>query len=110
MRDVEHDVKIDVLIAGDYPGDGKPKPISFPHPADVQAFDSEGIPFLPLTTLLEMKIASGMTAPHRPRDLDDTIQLIRVNRLPVEYADELDPYVRAKFVELWNLAQVEEDY
>ena len=46
-----------------------------------------------------------MTAPHRPRDLDDAIQLIRVNALPIAYAEQLDPYVRAKFEELWRAAQ-----
>ena len=30
LRDTEHGVSIDVLIAGDYPGDGKPKPVAFP--------------------------------------------------------------------------------
>src|SRR5262249_3543621 len=27
MRDTEHGVAIDVLVAGEYPGDGKPKPV-----------------------------------------------------------------------------------
>lgn len=27
LRDTEHNVVIDVLLAGDYPGDGKPKPV-----------------------------------------------------------------------------------
>ena len=33
MRDTEHRVDIDVLVAGEYPGDGKPKPVVFPDPA-----------------------------------------------------------------------------
>jgi hypothetical protein len=63
-----------------------------------------------LKALLELKIASGMTAAHRPRDLDDAIQLIRVNSLPREYADQLHPFVRDKFFELWQSAQISEDY
>jgi hypothetical protein len=39
LRDTEHNVKIDVLLTGDYPGDGKPKPVRFPDPATV-AIDS----------------------------------------------------------------------
>jgi hypothetical protein len=60
--------------------------------------------------LLELKLASGMTAPHRTRDLDDVIQLIRANKLPVDHADKLHRYVRDKYRELWAAAQVEEDY
>jgi len=110
LRDTEHNVKIDVILTGEYPGDGKPKPIAFPDPAQGSAPNEEGIAILTLPVLLELKIASGMTAPHRPRDLDDTIQLIRNNRLPRDYAESLHPFVRAKFEELWQAAQVEEDY
>ena len=69
-----------------------------------------GYPVLRLPLLLELKLASGMTAPHRPRDLDDVIQVIRANRLPIDYAEKLNPYVREKFAELWRAAQIEEDF
>src|SRR5205823_4612171 len=35
LRDAETGVKIEFLVTGEYPGDGKPKPVSFPDPADV---------------------------------------------------------------------------
>lgn len=35
LRDTENNVTIDVVVAGDYPGDGKPKPVRFPDPAAV---------------------------------------------------------------------------
>src|SRR5262245_7853507 len=35
LRDAETGVRIEFLVAGTYPGDGQPKPISFPEPADV---------------------------------------------------------------------------
>ncbi len=108
LRDAEHDVKIDVLLAGDYPGDGKPKPVQFPDPASV-ALDLGGTKTITLPRLIELKLASGMTAPDRPRDLDDVIQLIRANTLPREFSDELDPWVRAKFFELWGYAQLPTD-
>ncbi|MEI8370192.1 MAG: hypothetical protein WCJ31_17305, partial [Planctomycetia bacterium] len=63
-----------------------------------------------LASLLELKIASGMTAAHRLQDLADAIQLIRVNSLPRSYSGQLDLFVRAKFDELWQAAQVSEDY
>jgi hypothetical protein len=110
FKDSLNGVKVDVLIVGDFPGDGKPKPVSFPNPESVREVRGEGLPFLNLKSLLELKIASGMTAAHRPRDLDDAIQLIRINALPQDYAAELNPFVREKFIELWHSAQISEDY
>ena len=105
LRDTENNVKIDVLLTGDYPGDGKPKPVRFPDPTTV-ATDLGGTATITLPKLIELKVASGMTAPDRPRDLDDVIQLIRANDLPREFGDSLDPWVRAKFDELWGYAQI----
>ena len=34
LRDTEHGVRIEFLIAGEFPGDGKPKPVAFPDPAE----------------------------------------------------------------------------
>lgn len=110
FKDTLNGVKVDVLIVGDYPGDGKPKPISFPPPESVREVRDDSLPFLSLKSLLELKIASGMTAPHRLQDLADAIQLIRVNALPEKYADQLNPFVHEKFVELWQSAQISEDY
>ncbi|MFN0052957.1 MAG: hypothetical protein ACKV0T_12285 [Planctomycetales bacterium] len=110
FKDTENGVKVDVLIVGDYPGDGQAKPISFPAPETVREISDQGVPYLNLNALLELKIASGMTAAHRPRDLDDVIQLIRINALPQDHADQLNPFVREKFIELWQSAQVSEDY
>lgn len=105
LRDAEHNVKIDVLLTGEYPGDGKPKPVRFPDPANV-AIDLGGTATLALEPLIELKLASGMTARDRPRDLDDVIQLIRANTLPSSFAESLDPWVRNKFSELWGYAQI----
>ncbi len=110
VRDAVHNVNIDVLLTGDYPGDGRPKPVAFPDPAAARQLDDEGRPILPLPVLLTLKLASGMTAAHRPRDLDDVIQLIRKNGLERGYADRLDPYVRSKFLEMWDAAQVRDEY
>lgn len=110
FKDTLNSVKVDVLIVGDYPGDGKVKPVSFPAPELVLEIHDEGLPFLNLPSLLELKIASGMTAAHRPRDLDDAIQLIRVNGLSRDYSNRLNPFVRERFVELWQAAQISEDY
>jgi len=99
LRDAEHNVPIDVLLTGGFPGDGKPKAVVFPDPERAAA-DAGTTRILALRELIELKVASGMTAPDRPRDLDDVIQLIRANKLPREYSDRLSPYVREKFEEL----------
>ena len=56
-----------------------------------------------------MKLASGMTAPHRLQDLADVLRLVSVAHLPRELAQGLDPYVRDKYLELWGNAQHPED-
>ncbi len=76
VRDVENNVNIDVLLAGDFPGDGKPKPIVFPYPA-VAAVKGRRLALLPQERLIELKLASGMSAPHRIKDLADIVELVR---------------------------------
>lgn len=104
LRDTEHGVDIDVILTGGFPGDGKPKAVAFPDPAVVSERGERGA-FLPLAKLVELKLASGMTAPHRLKDLADVLELVRVVHLPRSFADELDASVREKFVELWDAAQ-----
>jgi hypothetical protein len=109
LLDTEYDVHVDVLSAGRYPGDGKPKPIAFPDPATT-AIRGAGFALLPLPRFIELKLASGMSAPHRLHDLADVLDLVRSVRLPAELADELHPFVRDKFKELWNAAQGVDPY
>ncbi len=99
LRDTEAGVDIDVIVAGEYPGDGKPKPVAFPDPAAV-AVRGRRVALLPLARLIELKLASGLSAPHRLRDLADVLELIRALALPRETADSLDASVREKFEEL----------
>jgi hypothetical protein len=108
VRDTVNGVKVDFLIAGDFPGDGKPKPVSFPDPATA-AVDAGRFKVVALPQLIELKLASGMTAPHRLQDLADVLRLIESDKLPRELADSLNPYVGAKYLELWQSAQHPED-
>jgi hypothetical protein len=112
LRDTENGVAIDVLLAGDFPGDGKPKPVAFPDPASASQL-IEGVRYLVLGKLIELKLASGMSAPHRMKDLADVLELIRAAKLPRELGRELHESVRGKFDELWLAAAsapAEEDY
>jgi hypothetical protein len=104
MRDTVAGVNVDVILTGEYPGDGKPKPVRFPDPG-VAAVRAGKVALLPLDRLIELKLASGMTAPHRLRDLADVLELIRLQGLPEDYGQRLDAYVRGKFAELWQAAQ-----
>jgi hypothetical protein len=104
LRDPEHGVDIDVVLAGSYPGDGRPKPVAFPDPATSSERGAR-VALLPLATLVELKLASGMTAPHRLKDLADVLEVIRTLALSREFAATLNPYVRQKYLELWEAAQ-----
>jgi hypothetical protein len=107
LRDTEHGVTIDVLLTGDYPGDGKAKPVRFPDPAQVAIRTDHGA-FLPLAGLIELKLAAGISTPHRLKDLADVLELVRAAHLDLALGDQLDPSVRAKFAELWHAAQTED--
>jgi hypothetical protein len=102
LRDAEHGVRIEFLVAGDYPGDGKPKPVAFPDPAAVATVVDE-VHLLNLTSLIELKLASGLTNPLRLKDIADVQELIRILKLPEDFADRLNPFVRDKYRELWTL-------
>ncbi len=104
LRDTNYGVRIEFLITGDYPGDGKPKPVAFPDPREV-SFEADGISFVTLPKLVELKLASGMTSPGRLKDLADVQELIKVLDLPVDFGEQLDPYLRTKFNELWTDAR-----
>jgi hypothetical protein len=97
-------VDVHVVLAGEYPGDGKPKAVAFPDPAEA-AVRGRRIALLPLDKLIELKLASGMSAPHRLKDVADVLELIRILSLPRERALSLDASVRAKYDELWQAAQ-----
>jgi hypothetical protein len=104
LRDTQLGVRIEFLTTGDYPGDGKPKPVSFPEPLSV-SIEADGINYINLPKLVELKLASGISNPGRLRDLSDVLELIKTLNLPIDFADQLDPYVRGKFQELWRVAE-----
>jgi hypothetical protein len=110
IRDTAHNVRIDFLLSGDFPGDGKPKPVAVPEPR-AASITGEKYRVLTLPALIELKLASGMTAPHRMQDLTDVMRLIHTAQIPRGFAEQLNPYVRDKFNELWQLAQhTDDDY
>ncbi len=95
LRDVESKVAIDVILTGDYPGDGKPKPVRFPDPAEV-AVRGARVALLPVERLVELKLASGMTSVHRAKDIADVVELIKHAPLTREIGDAIDPSASAR--------------
>lgn len=72
----------------------------------IGALAIDGINFPTLEKLIELKLASGMTAPDRLKDLADVQELIKIRGLSADYAAQLDPYVRTKFLELVNTVEI----
>ena len=99
LRSTRDGISIDVMTTGEYPGDGKPKPVSIPDPSTAST-EIDGIRIVTFEKLIELKLASGMTAPDRLKDLADVQELIKIRGLQPEFAEQLDPYVRGRFLEL----------
>jgi hypothetical protein len=104
FRDTQTGVKIEVMTTGDYPGDGRPKPVVFPDPAAAR-IEQDALWVLTLEKLVELKLASGLSAPHRLKDLADVQELIQILKLPLGFAEKLDESVRAEYQRLWEAAQ-----
>ena len=99
LRATTDNVSIEVMTTGEYPGDGKPKPVAMPAPKEAST-EIDGVRFVTLERLIELKLASGISAPDRLKDLADVQELIKIRRLGADFAARLDPYVRAKYLEL----------
>ncbi|HYH86880.1 MAG TPA: hypothetical protein VEX60_15615 [Pyrinomonadaceae bacterium] len=104
LRATHGGTPVEVIVAGDYPGDGKPKPVSFPEPATA-SIEIDGVRVVTLGKLIELKLASGMTAPDRLKDLADVQELIKTRDLAADFAEELNPYVREQYMRLWTAVE-----
>jgi len=99
LRSTRDGTPIELIAAGEFPGDGKPKPVRFPDPSEASV-EIDGVKFPTLEKLIELKLASGMTAPDRLKDLADVQELIKIRGLTKAFAEKLSPYVREKYLEL----------
>jgi hypothetical protein len=104
LRDTDTGVRIEFLIAGEFPGDGLPKPVAFPDPSTISV-EIGGMICAALPTLIELKLASGMTGIGRLKDLADVQELIKRLDLPRAFGNQLNPFVQPKFDELWTSTQ-----
>jgi hypothetical protein len=102
LRDTTTGVKIDFLITGGFPGDGRPGPVSFPDPETVSENHS-GKSYASLPTIITLKLASGITGGiNRAKDFTDVIELIKSLQLSRDFVTKLHPYVQSKYLEMWD--------
>ncbi len=94
----------DLLVAGLFPGSGKPGPIAFPDPASVAVIIQER-KVLNLRTLIELKLAAG-----RHKDFGDVVELIRLNNLDESFTNGLSPSVREDYIECLEEMRREQEY
>jgi hypothetical protein len=99
FRTTEENIPVEIITAGEFPGDGLPKPVVFPEPGEVSV-SIDGVKTVSLEKLIELKLTSGISAPDRLKDLADVQEMIKLKSLDDAYAEKLDPYVRDKFLEL----------
>jgi hypothetical protein len=103
FRDAETNVKVEIITAGEFPGDGLPKPVSFPEP-EGQTVEEDDVLVIKLEKLIELKLASGLSATHRMRDLADVQDLIMALNLPLDLKEKLDESVRPEYQRIWEAA------
>ena len=105
LKDTTTGVKVEFITEGEYPGDGKPKPVRFPDPRSASV-ERDGFSVISLEKLVELKLASGLTAEHRRlNDLGDVQRLITALKLTRDFGDQLDASVRNEYYRLWDVAQ-----
>lgn len=107
FRDTDTQVKIEIILAGGFPGDGKPKPVSFPDPSEAVVL--KNIRVVPFARLIELKLASGMSAAHRLSDLGDVQKVIHEMNLPLDFGAKLDESVRGEYERLWHTVNDADD-
>ncbi len=104
FTDRANGVKLDVLVAGHYPGSGKPGPVAFPAPGDVSEV-IEGKRVVNLPTLIQLKLAA-----RRHQDFADVVNLIGIHNLDEEYLDKLHPSLHRDFIECLEEKRREDEY
>jgi hypothetical protein len=103
-RDKANGITIDILVAGRFPGTGKPGPIMFPEPTRVAEVISK-YRFVNLATLIELKLAA-----RRYKDFGDVVELIRARDLDESFLPKLHPSVQRDFIECLEEKGREDEY
>jgi hypothetical protein len=102
--DRRYKVTFDILVAGLFPGSGKPGPIPFPNPAEVSETIAD-MQVVNLPTLVQLKLAA-----RRHKDFGDVVDLIRANKLDESFQVMLHPSVHRDFIECLEEKRREDEY
>ena len=104
MRDRQSQVTINFLIAGHFPGSGKPGPIAFPDPEQVSEVIQDAR-VVDLPTLIQLKLAA-----RRHYDFGDVAHLIAVHDFDESFLAKLHPSVHGDFIECLEEKRREDEY
>lgn len=104
LREPELGVQVKFFCAGDFPVDGRSKPVCFPDPAS-DSIKIDGVSYISLIALFEIKIAAGQGHMSRLRYLAEAQELMKRLKPSSEFADRLHPSVRETFLHLWRGTQ-----
>jgi len=104
LRDTNAGVKIDFLIAGQFPGDGKTQTREFSRSTLWAPNLGKCGAHFNLPALVELKLASGMTGAVVGK-IWATRRTIKFFQLPAQFAEQIESLVRATYLELWKEAE-----
>jgi hypothetical protein len=102
--DKANKVTVDFLVTGHFPGSGKPGPISYPDPSDVNQ-TIEKIQVVNLPNLVQLKLVA-----RRYQDFADVVNLIRFNELDEGYLKKLHSSVHGDFIDCLEEKRREDEY
>ncbi|KAG4067739.1 hypothetical protein HA402_005511 [Bradysia odoriphaga] len=109
FRDPVSNVGVDVIVAGEFPGDGKEKSISFPDPSTTNV-NIDGVKVINLHTLIDLKLASYMSMPQqRMKDRTDVSGLVKILSMDESYAVNLHKDVVDEFLRIVEEVKSEMD-
>ncbi len=104
FREKKSGVKVDCLLAGAYPGSGKPGPVAFPDPEEAsQEIDKARVISLP--QLVQLKLAA-----RRHKDFGDVVFLIQTHNLDESFMTRLHESVHQDFIECLEEKRREDEY
>ncbi|MBY0526888.1 MAG: hypothetical protein K2R98_26075 [Gemmataceae bacterium] len=104
FKDRANNVSVDFLVAGMYPGSGKPGPISYPDPERTSQLIKK-LRVINLQTLITLKLSA-----RRHQDFADVVSLITAHDLAEPFLDQLHPALHQDFIECLEEKRREDEY
>lgn len=95
-------VDLDVMYSGNYAGNNQG--IKYEDP-DKISHKQDNLPILDLKYLIQYKLSSGIYD-NRFKDFGHIQELIKLNSLPENYADDFREDLKNKYIEIWNAKKI----